>query len=117
MRRVRVLIAEDNERIREFMVMLLRNQFDIVKAVPDGMSLVAAAIELHPDVIVSDISMPRLSGPRAMEELKLQRCDIPFVFVSADVPSIQQPGAAFVSKTDMGRDIIPAIYKAFHGQS
>jgi CheY-like chemotaxis protein len=114
-RRVKVLIAEDNEKIREYMVQLLCHNFEIVKAVSDGMSLIAAAIELGPDVIVSDISMPRLSGPRAMEELKLQEVDIPFVFVSADVPPIKL-GAAFVSKTEMGRDIIPAIYKAVFSQ-
>jgi CheY-like chemotaxis protein len=113
---VKVLIADDNEKIRKYMVMLLGDKFDIVKAVADGVSLVAAAIELRPDVIVSDISMPRLSGPRAMEELKLMQYDIPFVFVSSDVPPIQQPGAVFVSKADMGRAIIPAVYKAFSGQ-
>jgi CheY-like chemotaxis protein len=110
-KKVKILIAEDNERIREYMVRLLCPTFEIVKAVPDGMSLVAAAIELRPDVIVSDISMPQLSGPRAMEELRIQEYDIPFVFVSADVP----PGeldATFVSKAEMGRDIIPAIYRA-----
>jgi CheY-like chemotaxis protein len=109
---MKVLIAEDNETIREYMVKLLCQKFEIVKAVPDGMSLIAAAIELAPDVIVSDISMPRLSGPRAMEELKIQDCDIPFVFVSAEEPPAGL-GATFVSKIKMGRDMIPAIYKAF----
>jgi CheY-like chemotaxis protein len=113
---VRILIADDNKQFRECLVMLLSHKFDIVKDVPDGISLVAAAIELRPDVIVSDISMPRLSGPRAMKELKLQRYDIPFVFISADVPPIEQTGAAFVSKMNLGREIIPAIYRAFSGQ-
>jgi CheY-like chemotaxis protein len=113
---VKILIADDNEKIREYLVMLLCEKFDIVKAVPDGMSLVAAAIELRPDVIVSDIWMPRLSGPQAMEELKLQQYNIPFVFVSADVPPIPQTGATFVSKADVVRAIIPAVYKAFFGQ-
>jgi CheY-like chemotaxis protein len=113
---VKVLIAEDNKRIREYLVMLLCDKFEIVKAVSDGMSLVAAAIEFCPDVIVSDVSMPRLSGPRAMEELKLQKLNIPFVFVSAGMPPIEQHGAAFVRKTEMGRDIIPAVYRAFFGQ-
>ena len=116
MRRVKVLIADDNEGIREYLVMLLGDKFEIVKAVPDGMSLVAAAIELHPDVIVSDISMPRLSGPRAMEELKTLLYDIPFVFVSADAPPTRNLGAAFVRKTDMGRALIPAVHQAFSGQ-
>ncbi len=114
---MKILIAEDNDRIREHLVMLLRNDFDIVDAVGDGVTLVAAAIELCPDVVVSDISMPRLSGPRAMAELKLQEYDIPFVFISADSPVFELKGAAFVKKSDVGRDIVPAVYKAFFGQT
>jgi len=97
--------------------MLLGDKFEIVKAVPDGMSLVAAAIELHPDVIVSDISMPRLSGPRAMEELKILLYDTPFVFVSADVPSIVMNGVTFVCKTDLHKEMVSAVYRAFFGRA
>ncbi len=117
MRKLRILIAEDNETIRGYMVALLGGLFEIVRAVPDGMSLVAAAIELQPDVIVSDIRMPHLSGPRAMEELKLQQLNFPFVFVSADLLPTDGLGAAFVRKESMGRDMIPAIYKAFQAHA
>jgi CheY-like chemotaxis protein len=114
-RKVRILVAEDNVMIRQHIVVLLRGEFDVVDAVADGRSLVAAAVATCPDVIVSDISMPRLSGPQAMEELKSREYDIPFVFVSADVPSIAVKGMTFVSKTDMIKEMVPAVYRAFFG--
>jgi CheY-like chemotaxis protein len=115
-RRVKILIADDNDRVRASLSRLLHSDFDVVETVTDGALLVAAAMEFRPDVIVSDICMPRLSGPRAMAELKYHGYDIPFVFVSADWPTVDLMGATFILKTDMCKDIIPAIYKAFFGQ-
>lgn len=109
---MKILIADDNEMVREYMVTLLSDKFDAMKAVPDGRSLVAAAIELHPDVIVSDISMPVLSGPEAMVELRGQKHDCPFVFVSASMEPMEDSGVAFISKTEMGTQLIPAVCRA-----
>jgi DNA-binding NarL/FixJ family response regulator len=44
---------------------LLEPEFDVVDAVGDGQSLVSAAETFQPDVIVTDISMPRLNGIEA----------------------------------------------------
>ena len=43
-------------------IRILRDRFDVVGAVTDGQELIEAAARLNPDVIVSDISMPKLSG-------------------------------------------------------
>src|SRR5262245_14134227 len=44
---------------------LLESEFDVVGAVRDGQSLISAVDVFQPDVIVTDISMPRLSGIEA----------------------------------------------------
>src|SRR5262245_31903772 len=44
---------------------LLEPEFDVVGAVGDGQSLISAADTFQPDVIVTDISMPRLNGIEA----------------------------------------------------
>ena len=113
MRRIRVLVADDNQELRKHLTMLLQPEFEVVGAVADGMSLIDAAIELHPDIIVSDISMPKLSGPQAMRELNAQGFEIPFVFVSCDELRIEQSRMAFVSKMDMGDKLVPAVHRAF----
>jgi DNA-binding NarL/FixJ family response regulator len=55
--------------MREFVIDLLKLEFEIVGAVSNGRELVSKALELLPDVIVSDTSMPLLGGIAAMNEL------------------------------------------------
>ena len=52
MQRLRVLVAEDHESVRNILVELLRSEFEVVGAVIDGEQLVKAATLLQPDVIV-----------------------------------------------------------------
>jgi DNA-binding NarL/FixJ family response regulator len=65
MRRIRVLIADDHEWLLDDIRGLLEPEFEVVGAVRDGQSLISAADTFQPDVIVTDISMPRLSGIEA----------------------------------------------------
>jgi DNA-binding NarL/FixJ family response regulator len=63
--RIRVLIADDHEGVLHDIRGLLEPEFDVVGAVGDGQSLIFAADTFQPDVIVTDISMPRLNGIEA----------------------------------------------------
>lgn len=121
MRKLRVLIADDHERTRLAIVQVLSNDFKIVGVASDGEQLVDSAISLNPDVIVSDISMPLLSGPGALKELSAQGYDIPFVLVSVDPMGanefIRQGAAAFVDKCDMAYELAPAVHSAALGQT
>jgi CheY-like chemotaxis protein len=89
---------------------------DVVAAVADGRKLVDTAVSLLPDVIVSDISMPLLSGIQAMEELNKKGYEIPFVLVStANVGAeeyIRRGAKAFVNKSDLGHDLLAAVFSA-----
>src|SRR5690348_1050131 len=66
----RVLLADDHTLVIEALRKLLESQFNIVGAVPDGLSLVQAAPVLKPDVVVVDIAMPLLSGLEAGRQVK-----------------------------------------------
>ena len=63
--RIRVLIADDHEGMLEYIRELLEPEFDVVAFVGDGQSLISAADTFQPDVIVTDISMPRINGIEA----------------------------------------------------
>ena len=65
MGRIRVLIADDHEGVLHDICGLLEPEFDVVGAVEDGQSLISAADTFQPDVIVTDISMPRMNGIEA----------------------------------------------------
>lgn len=119
MRKVRVLIADDHRGMRSTIVRVLSSEFKIVGVAGDGEELVDSAIALNPDVIVSDIYMPLLSGPGALKELGARGYDIPFVLVSVDPYGIEeflrQGAAAFVEKCDMGTALVPAVHSAALG--
>jgi PAS domain S-box-containing protein len=79
-----VLLADDNADMREYVHRLLRDQYEVV-AVSDGESALKSARRRRPDLILSDIMMPRMDGfellrtMRADEDLK----NIPLILLSA----------------------------------
>jgi DNA-binding NarL/FixJ family response regulator len=66
----RVLIADDHTLLLEAFQKLLADDCDIVGTAADGRALVEAALQLKPDVIVVDVSMPLLNGLDAAKQLK-----------------------------------------------
>jgi len=74
MTKLRIMLAEDHETVREGLKMIVNAQEDmeVVGFAGDGREAVAKAQELLPDVLVMDISMPKLNGLQAT--LKLIEC-------------------------------------------
>lgn len=72
MSKLRVLLADDHEMMREGLKMLVNRQTDMetVGEADNGRAAIALAQELKPDVVVMDISMPELNGLKATERLK-----------------------------------------------
>jgi len=70
MKRISVLLADDHRIVAEGLKHLLLQEFDLVDVVTSGEALLEAAGRLSPDVIVSDISMPGISGLDALARLR-----------------------------------------------
>jgi len=68
--RPRVLLADDHTLLLDAFQKLLADECDVVGAVSDGRALLAAAMELRPDVIVADVMMPLLNGIDATRQVK-----------------------------------------------
>jgi len=66
----RLLLADDHTLLLEGIRLLLQPEFDLVGSVEDGQALLVAAKTLKPDVILLDISMPRLNGIDAARQLR-----------------------------------------------
>jgi DNA-binding NarL/FixJ family response regulator len=71
MSKLRIMLADDHETVREGLKMIVDAQDDmeVVGFAADGREAVARAQELLPDVLVMDISMPKLNGLKATEKL------------------------------------------------
>ena len=122
MDRLRVLLAEDNEEVRAIVVSLLRQAFDVLDAVADGNELVEAVIRLSPDVVVSDMSMPSMSGESARRELMARGFDHPFIFITIMKADWSSSGEVrsrlgYVYKGDMLDELIPAVRAVARGES
>lgn len=70
MSRPRVLLADDHRMVAEGLKALLTPVFDLVGVVEDGRALLRETAALQPDVVVTDITMPGLSGIEALARLR-----------------------------------------------
>ncbi|HKS55776.1 MAG TPA: ATP-binding protein [Steroidobacteraceae bacterium] len=79
-----VLLADDNADLREYARRLLSEHY-AVHAVSDGQSALDAARELRPDLIISDVMMPRLDGFGLIRAVRAdpQLRGIPIILLSA----------------------------------
>jgi DNA-binding NarL/FixJ family response regulator len=82
MKKLRLLIADDHPQMRGLLSQLLSDDFFVVGTVSDGKSLITAAMELQPHVIVSDIDLPIMSGLEAVRQIKAVAPDIKVIVLT-----------------------------------
>lgn len=92
MRRLRVVLVEDNEVFREALELLLgmRGDVEVVASVGDGASAVAAALEHRPDVVLVDYRMPAVDGLQATIDLLAAVPGIAVVALTASADGAEQ---------------------------
>ena len=123
MTKPRVLLADDHRIVAEGLKSLLEEEFDLAGIVEDGRSMVKAARELRPDVIVADISMPLLNGIEALVQLKRVDPDVRVVFLTMhrDVDyarrALEAGAAGFVLKHSAPAELLLAVRAALQGRT
>lgn len=68
---IRVILADDHNLVRQGLRALLdkSDDIDVIGEAVDGHEAIELALRLHPDVLVMDLAMPRLSGSQAVERV------------------------------------------------
>lgn len=79
-----VLLVEDNDELREYIKEVIAQEFNVVEAM-DGKLGIEKAIEFTPDIIVSDVMMPKVDGLELLQTLKkdIRTSHIPILLLTA----------------------------------
>ena len=102
---------------------LLSPDFDIVGKASNGLDLVVEAKRLGPDLIVTDLEMPGLSGIEASRAALKERPGLPILLLTShgDRCLVQEALGtgirAYVLKLTAADDLIPAAYRALKGKT
>jgi DNA-binding NarL/FixJ family response regulator len=118
-----VLLADDHKIVIEGLKALLEDEFDIVGSVEDGRALVEQSATRHPDVVVADISMPRLNGIEAARQIKKIDKNIKIVFLTMHpdatyaADAFEAGASGFVLKHSASSELIRAIHEATKGRT
>jgi DNA-binding NarL/FixJ family response regulator len=116
--RPRVLLADDHPAMLALTADVLASEYLVVGSVCDGRALLAEAERLDPDVIVLDITMPRLDGIEAARQLRRSQRPARLVFLTvhedADFAqaALDAGGLGYVVKARLASDLLPAIRAA-----
>jgi DNA-binding NarL/FixJ family response regulator len=123
MRRPTVLLADDHAIVTDGLARILKEaNFDVVGAVRDGQQLLDAAARLRPDVIITDLSMPVLSGLDALARLKTAHVQSKVIVLTmhhdADLAAdaIRSGASGFLLKESAGDELLTAVRHALGGK-
>ncbi len=115
--RLRVLLADDHEIVREGLASLLAEESDVevIGGASNGREAVDLVGRLEPDVVIMDVSMPLMSGDEATRQIKLHRPNTRVLALSMSVDPdtaerMHAAGAeAYVLKTAPSEELLAAI--------
>jgi DNA-binding NarL/FixJ family response regulator len=114
-------VADDHKDMRDRVVRVLENDFDLLDAVADGQALLEAAGQLKPDLCLLDVSMPVVNGFEAASRLRKSgsRAKIVFLSIHEDVDFVRAAFAVgasgYVLKRRLASDLLEAIRVALAG--
>lgn len=119
----RILLADDHILVLEGLKALLKDRFDPVGVVNDGRALVEAAMELRPDVIITDISMPVMNGLEAIRRIRATdpraRCIVMTMHRDTQlaVDAFRAGACAYLLKISPGDELLEAIDEVLRGNT
>lgn len=117
MKNTKILIVDDHEIFRRGLRALLEpsSEWQICGEAVDGVDAVEKCTALNPDIVILDITMPRLNGLEAARLIKKQNPATRIVIITQhDSPQVQaaalEAGAqAFVTKSAVGNELVAAL--------
>ena len=125
MERIKVLIADDHRVVREGLMAILKTKenIEVVGEAQDGQEAIEKARTLEPDVILMDVSMPRMGGVEATRQIKREFPHIGIIALTMYdeqqyIFDLVRAGATgYLLKDTESSQIVEAIRAIYRGES
>ena len=114
---MKILIADDELRLRKVVAMFLKKSGHDLIEVSDGQQALAALEDNDPDVVVLDVVMPVMDGIEALRRIRAgnRHKDIPVILLTANISvadreeGIKAGASAYVTKPFSPKDLLEKI--------
>lgn len=123
MKRARVILADDHTLVLDALKHLLEPEFEVVGIFADGLSLVEAAPELKPNVVVLDIGMPNMNGLIAGQRLKQSMPFVKLIYLTMNhdpdvaAEAFRLGASGYLVKNSAASELVRAIRDVVRGGS
>lgn len=125
MTKIRILLADDHALFREGISVVLNAQPDmeVIGEASDGLEAVVLARNLHPDVVLMDITMPGTDGIEATRMIKQEQPDVKIVMLTVNdedgklFDAIRYGAQGYLLKTIRARELIDMLHAAYQGEA
>jgi DNA-binding NarL/FixJ family response regulator len=122
--RIRILLAEDHKIVREGTRQLLAQfpDLEVIGEAADGAEAVRLTAELHPDVVIMDIRLPRMNGIEATRAIIANSPSIRVLILSAYdddnyvFPLLDAGASGYLLKTVSASELANAIFRVVAGE-
>jgi DNA-binding NarL/FixJ family response regulator len=113
---LRILIVDDHEAVRDSLRRLLSSsEWTISGEACDGFEAVEKTRSIRPDLVLMDISMPRMDGIAATRIIRQEMPEAEVIVISQNDPRVAARQArdanarGYVSKSELGQSLLPMI--------
>lgn len=123
MKRPRLILADDHPIVVAGLRELLEPQFEVVGTAEDGRTLVKLALDLNPDLILLDISMPVQNGLTAARQIRqaLPKVKLIFLTMHADIDYVKEAfragASGYMLKRSVASELVRGIGEVLKGRT
>lgn len=122
---IRVMLAEDQNLVRQGICNLLElsDKIEVVGQVVDGSEVIAGIEKFKPDVLLTDIRMPKMTGIEALQAMKAKNISVPAIILTTFddhqlvLEGMQAGAKGFLLKDVSLESLVNAIEKVHQGET